>query len=121
MTIMMSDSLKDQIDLEQEEMINKYQDKFVTVNLFFDVDVNMTGLLKTIMHGEKDLELEIKTILTDALRVVIRKPNELLCIVLTLFQDDTVIKGPFLVKAIRIDNIEAVEQLCDLSMQLLKQ
>lgn len=123
--VLMSDVLKGQVpELENELPIDQVHGKHVVViaqRTIGDRTDGMVGILRGLLLGESP-EIEFRCEIKEALEVM--QANSLSFSKFELHHGvDTVvpIPGPFIVKAARIDEISAQDQVCTLGLHLQRQ
>lgn len=121
--VLMSETLKGQInELDQElydDLINN--GVFVTIKYQSITDKKeVSGVLRSVLFDETP-ELELRIEISSALSIV--KTNNL---TISNFQlqhgeiETVDVPGPFIVKAARIEDLDVPNQLCVLSLQLIR-
>lgn len=121
--VLMSDVLKGQVpELEGEAPADPFRGKHVVVvaeKIVAGKREGMVGILRGILF-DKDPEIDFRVDLVEALNIV--EANQLAFGGFELHHEERVIRipGPFIVKAARIDDISVPDQLCTLSLGLLR-
>lgn len=121
--ILMSEMLRDQVPELDGEQLEEITAKHVTIiaeRLVAGKSDPLIGVLRGIVTGDKP-ELEFRCEVSEALKVLQTKDLSFGRIELH-HGEDTVVRldGPFDVKAVRIDEILAHDQLCTLGLHLAK-
>jgi len=116
----MSDTLKDHLPDLESDVVDQLQDQYVHVVADRRIGAKslpITGLLVSVLFDVQP-EIEFKVELSEALITV--SANTLSFVSFELHHGETTvpIPGPFIVKAARIQDIDALNQMCVLSLQL---
>jgi hypothetical protein len=122
--VLMSEELRGQVpELDDEQLVEAASaGKHVLViaeRILKNARTGVVGIMRGILF-DVEPEVEMRINLTEALDLV--EAPDLLFGSLELHHGERVVKvpGPFIVKAARVDDIDANEQLCTLSLHLKK-
>lgn len=121
--VLMSEVLKGQIDSVDENFVDELLDAgvFVILNCQSNVEnKTLSGVLRSVLFDEVP-ELELRLEISSALDLVKINNLSILSVQLQHGASNTVdIPGPFKIKAARIEELDVPNQLCVLSLQLLR-
>lgn len=119
--VLMSDSLKgllpDELDDEAAEKMERLTVTVVAAVQIGEKKTVIPGILRSVLF-EVEPELEFRVQLHEAISFV--SANQLNFLGFELHHGTDIVKspGPFLIKGVRIDDIDAVNQMCTLSLGL---
>ncbi len=120
--VLMSEQLRGQVPELEDDQMEELSNKFVYViaaRKFAEKPAPMSGILKTVLL-DKEPEIEFVVELSDALFSI--KTDGLCFDGFELHHGEEIIEipGPFLVKAARIHDIDAIRQTCVFALSLKK-
>jgi hypothetical protein len=119
--VLMSEALRGQVPVElEDEAVETLGSQAVTVVAAVqigDTKTAIVGLLRSVLF-EAEPELEFRVTLDEAFNMI--EAQQLQFLGFELHYGDRIIRrpGPLLVKGVRIDDIDTVNQLCTLSLGL---